>query len=100
MFEKNDKVIKIISVGGSLTATLQVVDSVKNNKVLLVDGVTEFYLDTGKQIENWIPGCTSYIVPLDGDEEDHMRGILGVKGPAKKIRVPGTRVKPKPKKKK
>lgn len=74
-FKKGQKVIQVINIVGSKSATLQIIDRVKD-RVVFIEGSSNEYDDFGRQIDACIPGCTSELIPLDGGEEERMQHML------------------------
>lgn len=70
MFKKNDKIIKVISIRGSKTATVQTVASVSRGVVTIVDSGLTYEDKTGREIDPAMAfaGITSEIIPFDDGE--------------------------------
>jgi len=83
MIARGDWVIKVIQGGGWRTATLQrIVSATADGATVFlgdasdVGDVNAFWASTGGARRDYIPGFTSYLVPLDDGEEDRMRRLL------------------------
>ncbi len=69
--KKKQLVVKVISIMGISTATLARVESVKKGVVKIKGAESLSYRDDdGREIDPAIPGCTSYLIELDGGEQD------------------------------
>ena len=65
-FKKNQKVVWVISVMGSKTASIKEVESVKQGVVILKDEQSLKFRDgDGTEINPAIPGCSSHIIELE-----------------------------------
>ena len=67
--KKGQRMVKIIDVAGSRTATVQTVESVDKRVVRLVDSSLTYDAVTLEEREPPIPGCHSYLVWFDDGEE-------------------------------
>lgn len=68
--KKGELVVKIISIMGTGTATLARIESVKKGVVKIKGAESLSYsAEDGREIDAAIPGCTSYLVELDGGEQ-------------------------------
>lgn len=72
--KKNEIVIKIIQTPVGRTASIERIKEVKKKVAYLGEGrepddVSAYNAETGEAMQSYIPGCRSYIVPLDADEE-------------------------------
>lgn len=65
-FKKHTKVVRIIDVGGVKSASHDEVESVKKGVVTLADSSLTYSAATGNEIDPALPGCTSYIVRIEG----------------------------------
>ncbi len=74
MFKKNEHVVKVISIYGSKTATVNVVESVKNGVVRLVDSTLMFDNTNGKELDAAFAGSgiSCEIVPFDVGEASRL----------------------------
>lgn len=68
-FKRGRKVVKVINVMGSETATVQTIESIKKGVVRLVDYSLTYDAKSGREIDAVIPGCSSRLIPFDGDGE-------------------------------
>ncbi len=74
MFKKNEFVVKVIVGGGTKTATVQKVGSVKKGVATLVGAESLAYdANTGREIDPAIPGFYSELIALDGDEDKRLK---------------------------
>lgn len=65
-FKKGMRVVKTISIMGTKTASIQVVESVKKGVVKLVDCESPYRDENGREIDPAaIPGCYSEIIYLE-----------------------------------
>lgn len=69
-FKKNELVVKVISIMSTRSATLQRVESVRKGVVKLTSSDICYRDSDGAEIDPVIPGCVSYLIALDGGEED------------------------------
>lgn len=65
MFEKNQRVVRIIAGYGTKTASIQRVEAVRREGVKLVDISALYDKITGREIDPPIPGFYSEIVVLE-----------------------------------
>lgn len=66
-FKKNHQVVKLISVFGIETASLDTIESVRKGQVKLTrDEHLRYDAETGHEIDPVISGCNSRIVLMDG----------------------------------
>lgn len=80
MFKAGDLVVKIIQGPGSKTATLARLRGRPNSAGTIVftgdgfesDDVDAYYSRNGLATQNFIPGFSSYLVALDGGEEERL----------------------------
>lgn len=74
MFKKGQKVVKIINVKGSKSATVAEVASVKKGVVKLVDSYADYNAETGSEIDAPMAamGIYSEIVKFDGGEVERL----------------------------
>lgn len=100
-FEKGEKVIKILEIAGTKTATLQVIESAKTHhvygQVFQLEDSSATFDEYGREIDPVIMGCRNEIVPLDGDEESRMLNMLAkqiCEKPAKSAKPRTTKRKP------
>jgi len=75
MFKKGEIVIKVIDIMGTKTATIQKVEAVKQGKVSLIGSSLQFN-SVGEEIDAVLPGCRSYLVHLDGGEDERLQGLV------------------------
>lgn len=67
-FRKGQKVVRVFKIMGSKCASDSVVASVKGGVVKLRGEESLSYRDAdGSEIDPAIPGCSSEIIPWDGD---------------------------------
>ncbi len=64
-FKKNDKVVMVITGGGTKSASIQTVESVKGGRVKLVDSSLAYDAKTGREIDAAIAGFSSEIIKLE-----------------------------------
>lgn len=79
MFNKGDKVVKLMSIGGTETAALVTVvavckkrglcstdaSHVKKASDIEADGVCTYRLADGQAVVNYIPGCSSRLIRFE-----------------------------------
>jgi hypothetical protein len=63
-----EKVVRVIDVRGSKTATIAEIESIERGRVRLKGSVFEYSLETRKELDGVLPGITSELVPFDADE--------------------------------
>lgn len=80
-FAPGDKVVKLIAIRGREVAAIVKVVAVDESRGLVstdeshvscpedieADGVQTYRMSDGRATVNYIPGCTSRLVPMDGD---------------------------------
>jgi hypothetical protein len=65
MFIEGQKVVKIIHVRDYRSATVQIVDLVHAGRVELVGSSITYRNEDGLEIDPFLPGCYSEIIPFD-----------------------------------
>jgi hypothetical protein len=65
-FKKGQKVAKVISVMGIKSVSFDhTVVGVKTGKLHLEDSSLTYHPESGREFENYLPGCTSYILSYE-----------------------------------
>lgn len=72
MFTKGQPVVKVISIKGLKSATVQYVDCVDGNTVWLNGSSLTYHSSNGLEIDTVIPDCYSEIIPFDNGEAEHL----------------------------
>lgn len=77
--KKGELVVRVLSGAGFKTATIGEVESVKRGIIKIVDSSLEWGEESCREINPAIPGFFSYLVTLDGGEEERIRHGVGPK---------------------
>jgi len=67
-FKKGQKVVKVIDIYGTKTATIQTISKISKGVIALDDSTLKFDAETGREIDPAFAQFHCYLVSFDGGE--------------------------------